>query len=92
MMKNKFKSVGFLMTIILLTLSLNIPVIYADNNDDTASDNTANEVYYINDMTDFNEFVSYCSEDGWSLGREVSLETDIIIPDADFGGIRYIRR
>ena len=88
-MKNKFKSVGFLMTIILLTLSLNIPVIYADNNDDTASDNTVNEVYYINDMTDFNEFVSYCSEDGWSLGREVSLETDIIIPDADFGGIPY---
>ncbi len=89
MMKNKIRSVGFLMTIILLALSLNIPYVYADDKDDSASENSTDEVYYINDMTDFNEFVSYCSEDGWSLNKEISLETDIIIPDADFGGIPY---
>ena len=68
---------------------MNIPYVYADDKDDSASENSTDEVYYINDMTDFNEFVSYCSEDGWSLNKEISLETDIIIPDADFGGIPY---
>lgn len=43
----------------------------------------------IRDVEDFQEFVRNCKYDSWSLGRTVSLVSDLDLSGLDFDGIAY---
>ena len=55
---------------------------------DSVSENT-NTVIEINNASDFIQFASQCSTDGWSKDKTVKLMADITISDASFQGVPY---
>lgn len=61
-------------------------------NGEAAAESTEQEngdIVEINSLEDFLDFAENCRYDNWSLGRTISLTTDLDLAGADFEGIAY---